>query len=254
MIKTVLILVLSFAAVASQPQIKKGKQTLVDFRRQTQRTMPGITAATQRAVLSRLFRRYLIDQNRCNPQFDASGNDPLRAARNAGQIVPSISDVVTGSFTGATRTETLYVISVNECNATHADNFGTKRVAIYSGQQLVADVDVEFRQAIRLKTDLNSDGVDELLMTTGDMAQGTLIEIASLVSFQNGRMRVIQDLGTVVEDSCASGFPGSSAKASVISLSNVVPGQMPKLSIDNYVSNCRATKRWRFLSSGRMSD
>ena len=252
--KTLLILVLSVTAIASQPQFKKGKQTLVDFRRPTQRTMPRISAATQRAVLSRLFRRYLNDENKCNPQFEASGNDRLRAARNAGQIVPSISDVATGSFTAAGRTETAYVISVSECNATHADNFGTKRVAIFSGQQLVADIDADFRSGIALKTDLNSDGIDELIMTTGDMAQGTLIEIAALLSFQNGRMQVIQDLGTVVEDSCASGFPGSSAKASVISMSNVVPGQMPKLNVDNYVANCRTPRRWRFLSSGRMQE
>jgi hypothetical protein len=202
-----------------------------------------------------MFRKYLNDEAKCNPQFDASGSkDPLQAARNAGQIVPAIVDTASGSFTAPGQTQTAYVVSVSECNASHADNFGTKRVAIFSGTQLIANVDVDFRSSIVRKTDLNGDGLDELLMTSGDMNQGTLIEMAALVEFPNGRKRVIEDFGTVTEDSCASGMSGSSAKASVISIGTAGPGQMPKLRMDNYVASCRKAKRWRFLSTGKMPD
>jgi hypothetical protein len=143
------------------------------------------------------------------------------------------------------------VIDVSECNASHADNFGTKRVAIFSGQQLVADVDADFAKNVIKKTDLNSDGVDELLMTTGDMAQGTLTEMATLVSFQNGRRQVIQEFGSVVLDSCASGFPSSTSEASVIYISDVTPGAIPKITQENYSSSCRKTKRWRLVSHGK---
>ena len=162
--------------------------------------------------------------------------------------------MATGSFTTPGRPETLYVISVSECNASHADNFGTKRVAIFAGQQLIADVDVDFKSSIVRKTDLNGDGLDELLMTSGDMNQGILIETAALVDFQNGRVRIIEDFGTVTEDSCASGIAGSSSKASVVSMSDVVPGKMPRLRIDNYEAGCRNAKRWRFISTGKMPD
>ena len=118
----------------------------------------------------------------------------------------------------------------------------------------MADVDAEFAKTIVRKTDLNSDGVDELLMTTGDMAQGTLIEMATLVSFQNGRRNLIQDFGAVVNDSCASGFPGSLAEASVVYISDVVPGTMPTITQENYSSDCRRTKRWRLVSRGRKED
>jgi hypothetical protein len=144
------------------------------------------------------------------------------------------------------------VISVSECNASHADNFGTKRVAIFAGQQLVADVDADFASSIVRKTDLDSDGIDELLMTTGDMSQGTLIEMATLVSFQNGRRKVIQDFGSVVEDSCASEMEGATSDASVIYISDVVPGNMPKLTQENYSASCRGkTKRWKLVSRGK---
>jgi len=248
-----LIALTSVGLMAQRPAPRK--QTLADFRLNETNTSPKIPAVTQRNVLSKVFRRYLTDEARCNRNFDAGNStDPLRAARNAGQIVPVIVDSATGSFTAAGQTQTAYVISVGECYASHADNFGTKRVAIFSGQQLVADMDVNFRGAIARKTDLNGDGVDELLMTTGDMNQGTLIEMASLVSFQNGRLRVIEDFGTVTDDSCASEAPGSSAKASVISYAEAFPGMMPKLHVDNYVAGCAKTRRWRFLSAGKMPD
>ncbi|HEU4433743.1 MAG TPA: hypothetical protein VFR51_10115 [Pyrinomonadaceae bacterium] len=244
--------VVSLAQRPQQPAMQKDRQVLFDFRKERTGKLPRISAATQRMVLSKVFRRYLPDENKCRSDFQPSGDNYLAAARNAGQIVPSIGDVVTGSFTAPGQTETAYVIWTNECGATHADNYGSKRVAIFSGQKLVADVDSDFNGAIVRKTDLNSDGVDELLMSAGDMAQGTVIEIAELVEFRNGKRRVIEDFGTVVEDTCASGFQGSSSKASVLSFSNVEPGKMPKLRIDNYVSSCRNTKRWRFLSTGKM--
>jgi len=241
--------------VAQRPATPTPKQVLVDFRQDRIITPPKITPATQKFVLSKVFRRYLTDENKCNRNFAGNGvDDYLRAARNAGQIVPAIVDSVSGSFTAPGQTQTLYVISVSECNASHADNFGTKRVAIFNGQQLVADVDVDFRNSIAKKLDLNLDGLDELLMTSGDMAQGTLIEMASLLSFENGHVKVLEDFGTVTEDSCASGFPGSMAKGSVIWFAPVPFGTMPKLRQDNYASPCRNVKRWRFVSTGRMQD
>jgi hypothetical protein len=248
----VLLLLLAIT-IAQNPAIQKDRQVLFDFRVDHDTAPHKIAPATERMVLSKVFRKYHTDSNRCNSQFDASeGSDPLAAARKAGQIVPSIVDIETGSFTAPGQNQTAYVISVSECNASHADNFGTKRVAIFSGQQLVADVDADFASTILKKTDLNSDGINELLMTTGDMAQGTLTEMGTLVSFQNGRRRVLQDFGTVVEDSCASGFPGSASDAAVIYISDVVPGNMPKITQENYSSSCRGKARhWRLVSKGK---
>lgn len=248
----ILCLALISLAVAQKPALQKDRQVLFDFRVADESTPPKVARATERMVLSKVFRKYLTDANRCNSdQIDSGDADPLAAARKAGQIVPSIVGSATGSFTAAGQTQTLYVIFVAECNASHADNFGTRRVAIFSGPQLVAEVDADFKGDIMRKTDLNSDGIDELLMVSGYMGQGTLTEMADLVSFQNGRRQVIQDFGVVVEDSCASGFPGSKSDASVIYISDVGLGTMPKITQENYSSSCRQTKRWRLVSRGK---
>lgn len=250
-----LVLIVVSLTMAQQPAPPKGRQLLVDYRSDRNSADVKIPAATERQVLSKVFRRYLTDPDKCNGQFDAgNADDRLGAARKAGQIAPLIADVATGSFTVAGQSQTAYVISVGECNATHADNFGTKRVAVFSGQQLVAEFDANFKTTIERQIDVNGDGLDELVMSGGDMGQGTLIMTATLVSFQNGRLRVIEDFGTVVEDNCASLRPGSTRKASVLYLATAAPGAMPKLIQDNFVSSCRNTKRWKFVSSGRMTE
>ena len=249
------ILAITTSVIAQRPQAQKNRELLVDFRNDRPVNAIKIAAATQRSVLSKVFRRYLTDQDKCRSDFAGSDSeDYLAAARKAGQIVPSIIDMTTGSFTAAGQTQTAYVISVSECNASHADNFGTKRIAIFSGQQLVADVDADFMGSIVRKTDLDGNGIDELLMVSSDMAQGTVTEMATLASFENGRRHVIHDFGTVVLDSCASEAPGSDSRAAALYTSAFAPGLKPKLTQENYVAGCGKRRRWRFLSNGKMPE
>jgi hypothetical protein len=255
MMKTILILLgIVSPIMAQRPVPKPVRQVLLDFRKERNGPPPKISPTTERSVLSKMFRRYLTDQGRCNQNFDASNSsDYLAAARKAGEIVPSIFDMATGSFTAAGQQQTAYLVSVSECNASHADAFGTKRVAIFSGQTLVADIDVNFKNNIEIKTDLNGDGIDELLLSSADTHQGVVEEMATLVSFQNGRLQEIHDFGLVSEDSCASLMAGSASKASVLyrSVEHALL-TMPKFTIENYQAGCNRAKRWRLISRGKM--
>ena len=249
------VLAISASVFAQRPAAQQNRELLADFRLDRPASAVKIPAATERAVLSKVFRRYLTNQDKCRSDFAGSNSeDYLGAARKAGQIVPSIIDMTTGSFTAAGQTQTAYVISVSECNASHADNFGTKRVAIFAGPQLVADVDADFMGTIIKKTDLDGDGIDELLMISGDMAQGTITEMATLASFENGRRHVVHDFGTVYLDSCGSEAPGSDAKGAVLYTSAFAPGLKPKLTQENYIAGCTKRKRWKFVSNGKMPE
>jgi hypothetical protein len=248
------ILAITSSVIAQRPSAPKG-ELLFDFRKDKPANAIRISAATQRSVLSKVFRRYLTDQDKCRSDFAGSdSNDYLAAARKAGQIVPSIIDMTTGSFTAAGQTQTAYVISVSECNASHADNFGTKRIAIFSGQQLVADMDADFMSAIMRKTDLDGNGIDELLMISYDIAQGNVTEMATLASFENGRRHVMRDFGSVVLDSCASLSPGSDSRAAVLYTGAFAPGLKPTITQENYVASCRNPRRWKFVSRGKMQE
>ena len=242
------ILAITTSVIAQRPAAQNNRELLFDFRKDRPANAVKLSAATQRNVLSKVFRRYLTDQDKCRSDFAGSdSNDYLAAARKAGQVVPSIIDMTTGSFTAAGQTQTAYVISVSECNASHADNFGTKRIAIFSGPQLVADMDADFMATIVRKTDLDGNGIDELLMVSGDMAQGTITEMATLATFENGRRRVIHDFATVVLDSCAAEMRDSDSRAAVIYTSAFAPGLKPTFTQENYIASCRNPRRWRLL-------
>ena len=248
------ILAITSSVIAQRPSAQKG-ELLFDFRKERPASAVKISAATQRSVLTKVFRRYLTDQDKCRSDFAGSNSDDyLAAARKAGQMVPSISEVITGSFTAAGQTQTAYVIFVSECNASHADNFGTTRLAIFSGQQLIADVDTDFMSFIVRKTDLDGDGIDELLMNSSYMGQGNLTEMATLASFENGRRRVLNDFGSVVEDSCAAATRDSNSKAAVIYTSAFAPGLKPTFTQENYVASCRNPRRWKLFSKGKMQE
>lgn len=238
--KLILLLLLAATPVLAQRQ----RTILFDFRKDHANPAYEVNTATERDVLRKVFRRYHTDAKRCGESVDA-GEDFLAAARKSGQILPDIAEAITGSFTAAGQTETAYLIFVNECNASHADNYGSKRLAIFSGSRLVADIDLNFKDNISSKNDLNMDGIDELLLTSSYMGQGELTVMAALVSFQDGRMNVIQDFGTVEMDTCATLRPGSTTKAAVLSITNAKLGQMPQIRADNYVAGCGKVKRWR---------
>ena len=226
---------------------------MFDFRAETRNNPPRITAATSKQVLSAVFRKYLTDARYCKEDVATSAaEDYLAAMRNAGQFAPSILDLATGSFTAPGENQIAYVIFVGECNASHADNFGSKRLAIFSGNKLVLNEDLDFKSGILKKTDLDANGIDELLLRGGDMNQGILIETSALVTVRNRKVVVLQDFKKVFEDSCASLIRGSERQASVIFLGPSRSGQMPAFEVENYRAGCGSTRRWRFMSKGIM--
>jgi hypothetical protein len=235
-----------------------GKQVLYDFRKQARGSTPNLAPAVERRILNAVFNSYLESADNCKRDEQiAAADDYLAAARKAGQIVPEIVATASGSFTTAGERQTAYIISVGECTASHADNYGTKRLAVFSGQKLVADVDTNFKKSILRVSDLNGDGINELLLGGGDMNQGISVGLAALVSLADGDWQVIKDFSKTEEDSCNSGSSDSNATASVISYVPALKGNMPEFQVDNYRAACLSggkLGRWKFLSSGPMPD
>ena len=240
-------------AVSAPVVAQASRPKLFDFREAARSNPPRITSAQNQKVLAAVFPKYLTDAKFCKDHVDTSGAENyLAAMRKAGQIVPEVVDVAVGSFTAPRQQETAYIIWVGECNASHADNFGSKRLAIFAGNKLVFNQDVDFKNGILKKTDLDIDGVDELLLVGGDMNQGIVVETAALYEVRNRKLVAIQDFQKVFEDSCATLMRGSGVEASVIFLGSARLGEMPALQIENYRSGCGRTKRWKLISKGPM--
>ncbi|HEX7773555.1 MAG TPA: hypothetical protein VF435_14120, partial [Pyrinomonadaceae bacterium] len=68
--KLILFLVIVVSVAVGQTGLRKDRQLLVDFRNDNNSAPIKIAPATQRAVLSKLFRRYLTNANQCKADFD----------------------------------------------------------------------------------------------------------------------------------------------------------------------------------------
>lgn len=236
---------------------RAGQQVLYDFRNEAHDGPPKLTPIAERKILGAVFSSYLTKSEDCK-QVEAVpvADDYLALARKAGQFVPSVVAIAEGSFTVAGERQTAYIISVGECNAAHSDNYGTKRIVIFSGQKLVAEANTEFKSGILLTSDLDQDGVNELLLVGGDMNQGYAIKVASLAEFQDGELRVVKDFGKTHEDACAA-MSDHNITASVIYHTQATKDKMPGFHVDNYRARCLPSgkpAKWSFLSSGEMPD
>ncbi len=69
---TLLLLALTVTGLVAQKQatpLRKARQVLFDFRVERRSAPLKIPLATQRNLLSKVFRKYLTDESKCNPQF-----------------------------------------------------------------------------------------------------------------------------------------------------------------------------------------
>ncbi len=233
---------------------------LWDFRKTSSSAPPNLTDEAKRRILSIVFRSYLTDANQCQSIDGEAGDDFLAEQRAAGQFVPEIVSSASGAFTAPNLQQTAYLIEVGECNASHADNYGTKRLVIFNGQNLVANIDAELNRSILSPFDINADGINELLLSGGDMHMGINLGWGTLLDFNNNRPRVIRKFERVYEDSCESERRGSSALASLILYAPTGKGRMPEIRVDWYRAPCAQgdadpkPEDFKYVASGKMPE
>jgi serine/threonine protein kinase len=252
-----------------QPIIPLGvagaKEVLYDFRQQddsnsSEAEQNKFSPELARKVLPAVFKSYLTNEDQCS-DFEGNTSNPegLREARAAGYIVPAIVDVATGSFTAPGLQQTAYLITVGECGAPHVVNWGTKRLAVFTGQTLVLNVDVQDHTAILGTYDLNKDGIDELLLTGGYMQSGLMSEWGALISVQDARLQFVKKFNSVRDNSCSSMEPKSGTGAAVIYYTRGAGAVGPEFRIDNYQAKCTdgsdtpKPSEFRYVSSAKAS-
>jgi hypothetical protein len=151
-------------------------------------------------VLSRLFPRMLSGTDRCP---EAPGT--LEQARAQGWIVPQVASHAEGAFSRAGAAELLLAVRVGECGATHAEGWGTRRLVLWSGDQVVQEVEVQGRLAGA--GDLDGDGRSELLIERGGTNQGITTTSLQVARLTPQGLVVVAELGVVYEGSCGAQKP-----------------------------------------------
>src|SRR4030095_520246 len=137
---------------------------LYDFREYVD-VKPKLIPGEERRLLNRLFPKYLKRGQRCDEsaEFTKSEEDV-----KAGQFRPAVESVARGAFTKAGLQETAYLIGLWEC---HVGRFWTYRLVVVSGNQIVFNQEAPAR-LIRKVTDLDGDGLQELLLEGGGTGTG----------------------------------------------------------------------------------
>jgi len=154
-------------------------------------------------ALRLIFPRFLENKDGCRNEEGGS----LEEQRATGSIAPVVQSVADGSFTGAGKTERLYTINVGECQASHAEGWGSVLLAVVRDGTVVARAIVHGGTSTHSVVDVNGDGRDELLLTGGGTAMGTIVVLASLEaigpsSFLSSGLMKLHDFGVVYENTC----------------------------------------------------
>ena len=236
------------------------KDVLYDFRQSSDTSKEAkISTEVERKVLNAVFKSYLTDSSQCEGyEGDSSSPEGLKETRDSGYIVPAISASANGSFTGPGLQQTAYLITVGECGAPHAVNWGTKRLAVFTGQTLVVNVDVGDHLGILGTYDLNKDGVNELLLTGAYMQSGYLSEWAALVSVVDAKLRYLKKFETVRNDDCGSMETKPNVTAAVIYYTAGTNNTETQFRVDNYQARCAEDgespkpSAFRYISTGKL--
>ena len=184
------------------------------------------------AVLRAVFPRFLIDEDQCESV------NSLEEARARGQIVPRVDAAVAGFFTAPHARETLYLVAVGECFATHAENWGTKRAVVLRDGRVVANTEIDGSNSIAKIVDSDGDGIEEIVFSGGFFSQGSLELWASWQEFRGGQLTTIADFGTVLEDSCENGLGPGSFEYTVVHAARELNGTM-RIDKESHVGICK---------------
>jgi hypothetical protein len=177
-------------------------------------------------------------------------DDPreLEWARVHGYFRPRVYKWRGGSFTEPHVGEALYQIVVGECNAQSGRlAYGSIQLAVYRGPMLRASFNTVLGTDVYPISDLNGDGVDELLLARDEHDDCGGFMRFSLVSLKGGELQVLHDFGTVGAhyrwDNSTNNY---AIEVAVLSYIPKEDGQQPDFYRDIYRGHCKVTDRRGF--------
>lgn len=152
-----------------------------------------------------------------------------------------INSARAGSFTRAGAKEVVYLIQEGGPRALDPQSLNKTVLAVFSGARLVARVDAsDFNFIIRL-SDLNNDGINELLVEGSFYNMGTLISWGRLIQLKDNRLEVIKEFDKLFKSTCDGDAKPAEMIATAISFSSQGRGNWPAFSKKLYRAPCPKT-------------
>ena len=200
------------------------KKVLYDFR--TEPIAPSLPdAATTRRVLSSLYPSHVSDLRECK-----SGQRHQTAA--------TVHGAAEGSFTAAGLKQAVYLVTAAECGL--RPTIATRRLLVFTGGTLTANVEAPIGQTILGVYDLNGDRKHELLLEDGGSGPGEIIKVAKLLEFDKDKLATVEDLGQIYDNACATSAGTPSLRASLVYYFPPPAGQKPRFTVELYRAPCPA--------------
>jgi hypothetical protein len=214
---------------SNSEEIQK-KEILWDFRKTDNGKIPNFPKAETKAVFTFLFG-------------DKWDNEL------------AISSRFSGSFTKPNAKETLYYVGGCEeeagfqstVNCAHVSWWNAGRIAVYDGTTPVMKLETALGYEVGKITDINGDGINEILSFSGYSNQGATETGATLGHIVDGKYEEIKSFAGY-SDSCGNDDKSSQiAKAAVISYAPTTNGKFPAFTEEYFQNKCE-NSQWRKIT------
>jgi hypothetical protein len=170
----------------------------------------------------------------------------------------SVDQRIYGAFTKPDVKETLYFIRggliEEQENLSRGKSELLSHIAVFDGTTPVLQAKVA-AYGIRKITDLNEDGKNELLLSSGFYNMGTSENGLALAEIENGGAKTIKDFGVLYSNSCESDLKSSGVEAAVVSYASPTKkGDFPRFQLSYYKGGCGKKSIWKRLAKNPFSN
>lgn len=193
---------------------KEQKGILVDYRKEINLTAPRLTEQTTKKIVQAVFGQ------------NYTGNDV------------AINSIATGAFSAAGENETVYLLQRGGARAADPNSMDAVVLAVFKADKLQGRFNVKDANFIIDKTDLNSDGVNELLLQGSFYNMGELVAWATLIEIKDGKWHAIKEFKDLEDNSCDGGMQNAEIKAGVVFYGNKQSDGFPVFDVKYYRAKC----------------
>lgn len=166
-------------------------------------------------------------------------NEALTKIQSAEELPDAkIIASATGAFTASGARETAYIVTRD--GDSQAESPGTKKLAVFAADKLVVALDIQGDKEILKTTDLNLDGINELLLSGGVTRQGETNVALRLVELRGRTLKEIYTVSDAYSDNCGGTDTTDVGRFNVTAIyaAPTTRGRFPELRLDTFTAAC----------------